>query len=100
MRIKLIDLKVDDILDCWRVEEIASPIKLLLFAEMKLPGRAWLEFEVKPFSEEYSLIYQTAVFDPKGILGRIYWYLLFPIHYFIFKGMLRQIARKAELRSK
>ncbi len=63
---------------------------------MKVPGRAWLEFQVEP-TESGSIIRQTALFDPVGLFGLIYWYSLFPIHVIIFGGMLREIARLAEL---
>ena len=61
---------------------------------MKLPGRAWLQFEVSP-SGAGSMIQQTAVFEPPGLAGLLYWYTLFPVHDLIFKGMLRGIARAA-----
>ena len=64
-------------------------MRLLLFAEMKLPGEAWLEFKIVKDS-----IFQTATFRPKGLWGRIYWYVLSPFHYFIFRGMLRKISVK------
>jgi hypothetical protein len=68
---------------------------LRLFAEMKLPGRAWLEFEVKPL-DDGAVIYQTAIFDPLGILGKLYWHGLYPIHVLIFRGMLGRIAREGK----
>jgi len=89
------DLRVGDALDFWRVEALDPPKKMLLRAEMKLPGRAWLEFEVNP-RPQGSEIRQTAIFDPKGLQGLLYWYLLYPIHHFIFKGMLREIARQTQ----
>lgn len=61
---------------------------------MKLPGRAWLEFEVLPGGAS-TTIQQTAIFDPAGWFGRLYWYALFPLHQFVFAGMLRGIAREA-----
>jgi hypothetical protein len=62
---------------------------------MIVPGRAWLEFEVRPEGDGAS-IRQTAIFDPKGIVGLAYWYTLYPIHKLMFRGMLRQIAKRAE----
>jgi hypothetical protein len=62
---------------------------------MKLPGRAWLEFEVKPKARGCE-IHQTAIFDPLGLWGLAYWYALLPVHKWIFSGMLRTIARRAE----
>jgi uncharacterized protein YbjT (DUF2867 family) len=88
-------LRVGDVLDWWRVEEYEPDRGLKLAAEMKVPGRAWLEFEVEP-TESGSTIRQTAIFDPTGLLGLVYWYSLFPLHVVIFGGMLREIARRAE----
>jgi hypothetical protein len=65
---------------------------------MKVPGRAWLQFEVEPDSRG-SVIRQTAIFDPAGLAGLLYWYTLYPVHYWIFKGMLREIAEAAERES-
>jgi hypothetical protein len=76
--------------------EAFQPERLLrLAAEMKLPGRAWLEFEVTEETEG-SCIRQTAIFDPVGLWGLIYWYLVYPLHQFVFAGMLRGIASKAD----
>jgi hypothetical protein len=89
------DLKVGDPLDCWRVEALEPDRMLRLTAEMKLPGRAWLEFEVQPV-DGGSEIRQTAVFDPVGLLGLVYWYGIYPLHGRVFGGMLRGVAREAE----
>jgi len=67
---------------------------LRLAAEMKVPGRAWLEFEVDP-DDGGSIIRQTAIFDPAGLPGIAYWYALYPIHRLMFAGMLRNIAAAA-----
>lgn len=85
-------IRVGDALDFWRVEEYVPNHRLRLHAEMKLPGRAWLEFEVTPDTNG-SLIRQTAIFDPIGLWGLAYWYLVYPLHQLIFRGMLRAIAR-------
>ena len=90
-----IHLKVGDSLDFWRVEAFEPERKLLLAAEMKLPGRAWLEFEVTGDAKD-SIIRQTAIFDPIGLRGLLYWYAIYPLHQFVFSGMLRGIARAAE----
>jgi uncharacterized protein YbjT (DUF2867 family) len=87
-----------DTLDFWRVESFEPGRLLRLTAEMTVPGRAWLQFEVEPDGQE-SLIRQTAIFDPAGLGGLLYWYSLFPIHKWIFAGMLRRIAVLAELGS-
>jgi hypothetical protein len=87
-------VRVGDTLDFWRVEAVQPDRRLLLRAEMKVPGRAWLQFEVEP-DEGGSVIRQTALFDPRGVLGLAYWYALWPLHEIIFAGMLRRIARRA-----
>jgi uncharacterized protein YbjT (DUF2867 family) len=87
-------LRVGESVDFWRVEEYEPHKRLRLFAEMNLPGRAWLEFEVKPGAMGTE-IHQTAIFDPLGSLGQLYWYMLYPLHARIFSGMLRNIARQA-----
>ena len=88
-------LAVGDALDFWRVETFVPDRQLGLAAEMKMPGRAWLQFEVEP-NRQGSLMRQTAIFDPAGLAGLLYWYALYPVHYWIFKGMLREIAVRAE----
>jgi|TARA_B110001469_G_C9630387_1_gene315285 uncharacterized protein YbjT (DUF2867 family) len=78
-----------DALDFWRVLYANKQEgRLLLFAEMKLPGEAWLEFKI-----ENNKLIQTATFRPLGVLGRAYWYAVFPFHGFIFKGMIRNITK-------
>ena len=89
------DLRPGDVLDCWRVVAYEPPRRLTLEAEMRLPGRAWLQFEVVPRGEGAE-IRQTALYDPVGITGRAYWYLLYPAHEAIFRGMLQRIAQRAE----
>lgn len=88
-------VRAGDTLDFWRVEACEPPNILRLQAEMKLPGRAWLEFEVTP-TDAGSTIRQTAIFDPLGLWGLIYWYTISPLHFFVFRGMLRNIARAAK----
>ncbi|UCF40974.1 MAG: SDR family oxidoreductase [Gemmatimonadota bacterium] len=83
-----------DTVDFWRVERVEPNRLLSLTAEMRLPGRAWLQFEVEP-SESGSRVRQTAIFDPVGLLGLLYWYALYPLHTLVFEGMLRGIARAA-----
>ena len=78
-----------DALDFWRVILADKEEKrLLLFAEMRLPGEAWLEFEI----DEDNVLHQTATFRPRGLWGRLYWYSMLPFHYFIFGGMIKRIA--------
>jgi uncharacterized protein YbjT (DUF2867 family) len=87
-------LRVGDVLDCWRVEIIEPPHRLRLIGEMKLPGRAWLDFEVTG-DTDCSTIRQTAVYDPIGLTGLAYWYAVYPLHQIVFRGMLREIALRA-----
>jgi uncharacterized protein YbjT (DUF2867 family) len=87
-------LSAGDALDFWRVETFVPDRKLGLVAEMKVPGRAWLQFEVEP-NGRGSVIRQTAIFDPAGLAGLLYWYTLFPVHRWIFNGMLNEIAAAA-----
>ena len=91
-------LRVGDALDFWRVEQMEPSHLLRLQAEMKLPGRAWLEFEVTPH-ESGSTIRQTAIFDPVGVAGLAYWYGIYPLHNFVFAGMLRNIAASVKTSS-
>ncbi len=88
-------VRAGDALDFWRVEEVRRPELLRLRAEMKVPGRAWLQYEVMPDGAG-SVLIQTAFFEPKGIPGLFYWYLLYPIHALIFRGMARALAKRAQ----
>ncbi|HVE79544.1 MAG TPA: SDR family oxidoreductase [Gemmatimonadaceae bacterium] len=83
-----------DPLDFWRVEAVEHDRLLRLRAEMKVPGRAWLQFEVVAEGDR-SVVRQTAIFEPRGLAGLIYWYGLYPLHSMIFAGMLRGIAAAA-----
>ncbi len=85
------EVAVGDAVDFWRVEAFEESRRLRLSAEMKLPGRAWLEFEVEGDGTK-SIIRQTAIFDPFGLVGLAYWYLLYPVHQLVFAGMLKGIA--------
>ena len=89
------EVRVGDTLDFWRVEAYEPDSRLRLEAEMKLPGRAWLEFEVSPGEPGTSVIRQTAIFDPVGLAGLVYWYGIYPLHRLIFRGMLLAVARRA-----
>jgi len=88
-------VRVGDAVDFWRVEEVRPGELLRLRAEMRVPGRAWLQYEVTDDPAGSRLV-QTAFFEPKGLSGRLYWYLLLPAHLFIFRGSIRRIARRAE----
>jgi hypothetical protein len=87
-----VGLRVGDTIDFWRVERFEQDRLLRLAAEMKVPGRAWLQFEVDADDSGGSTIRQTAIFDPTGVFGLAYWYSLWPIHDYIFGGMLQRIA--------
>ena len=87
-------LGTGDTLDCWRVDVCDRPRRLRLAAEMKLPGRGWLEFEVVPRDGDVT-IHQTAVFDPRGLGGLAYWYSIWPLHELVFRRMLAGIVRQA-----
>ena len=91
-------LRKGEALDFWRVVHVDPGRSLRLFAEMRLPGEAWLAFEAEA-AEGGSTLHQTAVFVPKGLLGRIYWWAMFPFHVAIFNQMAKRIARAAETRS-
>lgn len=88
------NLRAGDALDFWRVEAIQPGRLLRLRAEMRLPGRAWLEFRVEPW-ESGSVIRQVATFEPSGPLGWLYWWVLSPFHQLVFPTMLRRIGREA-----
>ena len=85
---------VGDTLDFWRVEAFDTDRRLRLFSEMRLPGRAWLQFEVESDGACGSTIRQTAEFEPRGLTGNLYWYAMYPAHQWIFERMLRNIARQ------
>ncbi len=87
---------VGDAIDFWRVQAYEPNRRLRLLAEMKLPARAWLMFEVDSNGNGGSVIRQTVEYDPIGLLGILYWYLAYPLHVFIFSGMIRNIAKAAE----
>ena len=83
-------LRIGDSLDFWKVVDVKENERLLLYAQMKVPGNAWLEFKI----EDNKLI-QSAYFYPRGVFGRLYWYILIPIHYFVFNNMINSIIKKA-----
>lgn len=91
-RTNSISINAGDTLDFWRVLIADKENKrLLLYAEMKLPGEAWLEFRIVE-NDGIHFIEQTATFRPKGLLGRLYWYTVLPFHYFVFEGMLKNLV--------
>lgn len=92
------EVRTGDAIDFWRVETVEPNHLLRLRAEMKVPGRAWLQFEVTPAQAGKAMLVQTAFFAPKGLLGLLYWYVLYPVHARIFSGMIQAVARSATRR--
>ena len=88
-------LYAGEAVDWWRAEEVTPDRRLRLRAEMKVPGRAWLQFDVQELGPARSELTVTAFFEPKGLLGLLYWYLLVPIHPSIFRGLTRSIGDRA-----
>jgi len=89
------ELEPGDAVDFWRVERVEPPNLLRLRAEMKVPGRAWLQWEAVP-EEGGTRLVQTAIFEPIGLAGHLYWNLLYPVHKIIFSGLVRAIASRAD----
>jgi len=92
------ELAVGEAVDFWRVEALEEPTLLRLRAEMKTPGRAWLQYEVRadPADDACCELVQSALFAPRGLGGALYWYLLYPLHRLIFTGMVDQIVKRVE----
>ncbi len=88
-------VRYGEALDFWRVVGLEENRRLALRAEMKLPGEAMLEFRIQPEGERRSVLCQTALFQPRGLLGLLYWYAVLPLHHLVFAGMLRSIRREA-----
>ncbi len=88
-------VRVGDALDFWRVEAVEPDRMMRLRAEMKVPGKAWLQFQVVPREDHRTLLSQTAFFAPKGLMGWLYWFALYPLHGLIFNGLIDGIARRA-----
>jgi uncharacterized protein YbjT (DUF2867 family) len=87
-------LRVGDVVDCWRVAALEEGRRLRLAAEMKLPGRAWLDFEVEP-APGGARLRQVASFDPRGLAGLVYWFSVYPAHAFVFRDLIGGIAAHA-----
>ena len=81
-------MRVGDALDFWRVEAVDPGRMMRLRAEMKVPGRAWLKFQAEDQADSGALFTQTAFFEPRGLLGLLYWFILYPIHSLIFSGLI------------
>jgi uncharacterized protein YbjT (DUF2867 family) len=93
------ELRIGDALDFWRVEAVEKDRMLRLRAEMKVPGKAWLQYEVTPHGDGECVLSQVAYFASKGLAGWLYWYVLYPFHALIFSGMIKEIARRSVERS-
>jgi len=89
-----VNLRIGDSLDFWRVEELERGVRLKLYAEMILPGKAWLEFTIIE-DQGKRIVRQEASFSPRGLGGQLYWYAVLPFHFFVFPTMLRNLIRKA-----
>ena len=87
-------LRIGDVIDFWRVEDLKQDSMLLLRAEMKLPGKAWLQFRIDPEADKNRL-FVNAYYQPRGIFGHLYWYIFLPFHFFIFQNLIRQIERRS-----
>jgi uncharacterized protein YbjT (DUF2867 family) len=90
-----IHLRVGDSLDFWRVESLIPGESLKLYAEMILPGKAWLEFRIKKLPNGQSEVTQEASYSPRGLGGQLYWYAVLPLHTFVFPTMIRNLIRSA-----
>ena len=94
-RSRPVGLQAGDVIDFWRVERVEVPRWVLLRAEMRLPGMAWLEFWLTPEPRGCTTLACRAWFQPRGLLGEIYWYALYPVHLLIFRGMMNGIANRS-----
>jgi len=88
-------LRINDVIDFWRVEDIVKDKRLLLRAEMKLPGEAWLEFSITPEGDKNRL-HVTAYYNTQTAFGHFYWYIFMPFHWNIFANLIRQIERRSQ----
>jgi uncharacterized protein YbjT (DUF2867 family)/uncharacterized protein YndB with AHSA1/START domain len=87
------EIHVGDALDFWRVEAYEPNRKLRIRAEMKVPGEAWLEFETIPDQDGSTKLFQTSYFAPRGLIGHLYWYALYPVHKIVFSGLMNAIVK-------
>lgn len=90
------ELRVGDAVDFWRVEALVPNELVRYGAEMKVPGRAWLEFRIEEAPDSRMRLLMAAIYEPRGLLGVLYWYVLYPVHKVIFSGMMHAIVRQAE----
>jgi len=94
-RSRAFGIETGDVIDFWRVERAEAPSAVLLRAEMKLPGEAWLQFNLTAQPDARTRLRCCAWFQPHGLAGEIYWGALYPVHAIIFSGMLRAIKNHA-----
>jgi hypothetical protein len=87
-------LRVNDVIDFWRVEGLQQDEMLLLRSEMKMPGRAWLEFRVVP-AEGRNRLSLTAHFDPRGLAGKVHWNIFVPFHHLVLANLIKQIEKRS-----
>ena len=87
--------EINDVVDFWRVEDLQKDTRLLLRAEMKLPGKAWLEFKIDDEGSERRLAV-IAHYQPQGLFGKMYWYAFLPCHQFLFNDLIKQIEKRAD----
>jgi hypothetical protein len=90
------DPQVGDLVDFWRIEEVIPGTKLRLRSELKFSGDGWLEFHAQETTQKTSHLSQIAYYKPKGLLGYLYWYTLYPVHTLVFTGLARKIVEHAE----
>jgi len=88
-------LKINDVIDFWRIEDIQENKRLLMRAEMRLPGRAWLEFNIREKDNNRRKLSVIAYYDTNGLFGRIYWYICLPFHYFIFYNLIKELEKRS-----
>ena len=91
-------MRVSNAVDFWRVEAVEAGRLVRLRAEMKVPGRAWLQYETEALEPDQTRLIQTAFFAPKGLFGLLYWYLLWPVHGFIFSRLIHKLSERATTR--
>jgi hypothetical protein len=91
------DVRSGESLDFWRVETVEKDRLMRLRAEMKVPGKAWLQFESSPQKDGKTLLTETAYFAPRGFWGFVYWYAMWPFHAFLFDGLIRRLAARARM---
>jgi hypothetical protein len=89
------EVSVGDRIDCWIVQDYVENERLLMYTEMNVWGRGWLEFIVEDNGDSGARLTQTAYYYPRGVLGHLYWFLIYPVHLYVFRGMARKIVARA-----